>query len=53
MWAWIWWHISSIPATQEGEVEGRSWFEAFPRQKQGLFQGWGMAQVLKLLASVP
>jgi hypothetical protein len=51
--SWIWWHRPSIPATQEGEVGGRSQSETFPRQKQALFEGWGMAQVLKLLASRP
>jgi hypothetical protein len=43
----------SIPATQESEVGGTSWAEAFPRQKQALFEVSGMAQVVKLLASRP
>jgi hypothetical protein len=45
--------MSSIPATQEVEVGGRSGSEDFPRQKQALFEDWGVPPVVKLLPSRP
>jgi hypothetical protein len=38
---------------KEGEVGGRPWSEASPREKQTQFEGWGVVQMVNLLASRP
>jgi hypothetical protein len=50
---WMCGYMSSIPATQEVEVGRRSGSEDFPRQKQALFEDWGVPPVVKLLPSRP
>jgi hypothetical protein len=45
---WMCGNMSSIPATWEVEVGESSGSEDFPRQKQALFEHWGVAQVVKL-----